>query len=86
MPVLAGLQFFGVRVDFSHLTTCRCYVRLYADVTDPQSVDPVEPEVAARQETAGGVSGHVVDPALLDQLSHGGVDEGVAGLTVFPLL
>ena len=43
------------------------------------------PEVAPGQEAGGGVPGQVVDPALLPQLGHDGVNPGEPGLSIGPL-
>ncbi len=46
---------------------------------------PADPQVSSGQETGHGVSGQVVDPALLPQLGHDGVDPGEAGPAFCPL-
>lgn len=45
---------------------------------------PVDVAAAARQETGHGVPAQVVDPSLLPQLPHQGVDPGEARAAVFP--
>lgn len=40
---------------------------------------PADPQVPAGEKTSDGVPGEVVNPALLPQLSHDGVDEGESG-------
>lgn len=47
-----------------------------------RTVFPRDPEVAARQETGHGVARQVVDPALLAQLRHDGVDPREARLAL----
>lgn len=37
---------------------------------------PADPQVSSGQEAGHGVPGQVVDPALLPQLGHDGIDEG----------
>ena len=49
------------------------------------SVLPALPEVPSREEASDGVSGQMVDPALLSQLGHDGVDPREAGTPVRPL-
>lgn len=46
---------------------------------------PADPQVSSGQETGHSVSGQVVDPALLPQLCHDGVDPREAGPTLCPL-
>lgn len=46
---------------------------------------PADPQVSSGQETGHGVSSQVVDPALLPQLGHDGVDPGEAGPALRPL-
>ena len=54
-------------------------------IKDSHALLPGDPEVAPGEEAGGGVSGQVVDPALLSQLSHDGVYPGIAGLGIGPL-
>lgn len=37
---------------------------------------PVDPQVSPCEKTSDGVPGEVVNPALLPQLSHDGINEG----------
>ena len=53
-----------------------------SEVTDLHALLPAEPEVAAGEEAGHGVSGQVVDPALLSQLRHDGVDPREARLAL----
>ena len=46
---------------------------------------PAQPQVSAGQEAGDGMPGQVVDPALLPQLGHDGVDPGEARLGLRPL-
>lgn len=46
---------------------------------------PADPQVSSGKETGHGVSSQVVDPALLPQLGHDGVDPGEAGPALRPL-
>lgn len=45
---------------------------------------PANPQVSSRQETGHGVSSQVVDPSLLPQLGHDGIDPGEAGTALRP--
>ena len=46
---------------------------------------PADPQVSSGQEAGHGVPGQVVDPALLPQLRHDGVDPGEARAALRPL-
>ncbi len=46
---------------------------------------PGDPEVPPGEEAGDGVPGQVVDPSLLPQLGHDGVDPGEPGAAVGPL-
>lgn len=43
------------------------------------SLFPADPQVAPGEETGNGVSGQMVNPSFLSQLSHDGINEGEAG-------
>lgn len=45
---------------------------------------PADPKVTPGEKTGHRVSGQVMDPALLPQLSHDGVDPGKACLSLCP--
>ena len=53
-------------------------------IKDSHAFLPGHPEVAPGEEAGGGVPRQVVDPALLPQLSHDGVNPGISGLGVGP--
>ena len=46
---------------------------------------PADPQVSPGQEAGHGVPGQVMDPPLLPQLRHDGVDPGKAGPALCPL-
>lgn len=46
---------------------------------------PADPQITSGQETGHGMSGQVVDPALLPQLCHDSINPGEAGPTLCPL-
>lgn len=49
------------------------------------SLLPADPQVSPGQEAGHGVPGQVMDPPLLPQLRHDGVDPGEAGPAFRPL-
>ncbi len=46
---------------------------------------PADPQVSAGEETSDCVSGQMVDPALLSQLGHDGIDPGETRPALSPL-
>jgi len=61
------------------------YSTSFVNMTYLHALLPADPQVSSGQETGHGVSGQVVDPAFLPQLSHDGVNPGEAGPTLRPL-
>lgn len=53
--------------------------------THPDPALPADPEVPAGEEAGYGVPGQVVDPALLPQLGHDGINPREACLALGPL-
>lgn len=66
------MKLTGSTINAGHAVSA---VKGFSGFTHSLTLLPADPQVAPGEKASDGVSGEVVNPALLPQLSHDGVDE-----------